>query len=81
MKTTVHIPDALLAEVQQLAQQEGTTLKALVREGLQRVVAERRSEPCFALRDASVMGRGLQPEMADASWEKLRDAIYAGRGG
>ena len=35
MKTTVQIPDALLAEIQQIATKNKTTLRALMQEGLQ----------------------------------------------
>lgn len=76
MKTTVHIPDPLLAKAQQLAESEGTTLKALIQEGLQRVVADRATRPAFKLEDGSFGGQGLNPEFADASWEKIRAAIY-----
>jgi hypothetical protein len=75
MKTTVHISDGLLADAQELARQEKTTLKAMIEEGLSRVVAERKSRAPFRLRDASFRGQGLQPEFADAPWEKIRAAI------
>ena len=76
MKTTVHIPDPLLDKAQKLAEQEGTTLKALIQEGLTRVIADRQNRPAFKLADHSFGGDGLQPEFAGASWEKIRAAIY-----
>lgn len=76
MKTTVHIPDPLLAKAQKLAEIEGTTLKALIEEGLQRVVADRETRPAFKLEDGSFGGKGLSPEFAGASWDKIRAAIY-----
>lgn len=82
MKTTVHIPDPLLARAKQLASREGTTLAALVEEGLRSVVkarSARQKEP-FELRDASVGGHGLNPEF-QGSWDAVRDAIYEERGG
>lgn len=81
MKTTIHIADALLTEAQTIAAREKTTLKALVNEGLQKVIAERQTHQPFKLRDCSVAGEGLQPEFQDASWEKIRAAIYEGHGG
>ncbi len=82
MKTTIDIPDALLAEAQELARREGTTLKALTRDGLRKVIAEKKSRKGkFKLRNASFRGEGLQAEFEGASWEKLREAIYEGRGG
>jgi len=81
MKTTVQIPDSLLAEAQRLARRERTTLKALVQEGLRRVVEEHKHQKRFKLRKASFKGNGLVPAMEHASWERLRDMAYEGRGG
>ncbi len=80
MKTTVEIPDSLLKRVRSLASQEHTTVKALVEEGLRRVTAERQQAKPFKLRKVSFRGKGLQPRMADASWQQIRDAAYEGRG-
>ena len=52
MKTTIEIPQTLLDEARKLASQEGTTLRALVAEGL------RRGLQILAPRFDS--GRGLQ---------------------
>jgi hypothetical protein len=81
MKTTLEISDPLLRDARKAAAQEGTTLRALVEQGLRKVLAERsqRHRP-FRLRKASVKGQGLQPEFADGEWERVRDAIYQGRG-
>lgn len=81
MKTTIHIPDSLLEEARKIASREQTTLKALIQEGLRKVVAEHRKPSRFRLRKASFKGKGLQPGFADASWERIRDAAYEGRGG
>ena len=81
MKTTIHIPDALLNKAQAQAAREKTTLKALVSEGLQKVLAERQTQKPFKLKDGSVGGEGLQPEFDGASWEKIREAAYEGHGG
>jgi len=81
MKTTVQIPDPLLARAKAVARDSGTTLAALVEEGLRRVVEERgRKRRAFKLKDASVGGKGLSPEYADG-WSEIRSAIYEGRGG
>jgi hypothetical protein len=81
MKTTIEISDALLKEARKAAAREGVTLRTLVERGLHRVVAETRSSAPFKLRRASFKGRGLQAEQREASWEKLRDLAYEGRGG
>lgn len=81
MKTTVQISDPLLEEAKALAAAEGTTLRELVEAGLRQVLAERRKRRRrFELRDASFTGHGMQPEFADAGWERIRDAVYEGHG-
>lgn len=76
MKTTVNLPDALLQEAQRAAAEDHTTLKALIEMGLRLALAQREQPQRFTLRDASVPGRGLQPEFRDADWARFRDAIY-----
>ncbi len=80
MKTTIEISDPLLREVRKLATRQGVTLRTLVERGLRRVIADTRPSAPFKLRRASFKGKGLQPEFNDASWEKLRDAVYEGHG-
>jgi hypothetical protein len=80
MKTTVEIADSLLHEARELAAREGVTLRALIERGLHRVVAETTPPRRFRLRKASFKGRGLQPEMRGASWDKVLDIIYRDRG-
>lgn len=82
MKTTVEIADALLAEARQEAEREGTTLRALLEDGLRRVLADRakaRGKP-FRLRDASVNGKGLQPGIREGDWDSIRERLYEGHG-
>jgi hypothetical protein len=80
VKTTVEISDALLREVRKLAAREGITLRTLVERGLHRVVAEAERPAPFKLRRASFNGKGLQPELREAPWERLRDLTYKDRG-
>ncbi len=81
MKTTVHISDALLEEARKIASRERTTIRALIEEGLRRTIADRENGREFKLRKATFKGEGLQPEAAGASWEKIREMSYGGRGG
>jgi len=81
MKTTIEISDPLLREARKLAEREGITLRALVERGLRRIVAETRPRAPFKLRRASFKGKGLQDDVRGASWDKLRDLAYEGRGG
>ena len=79
MKTTIEIPDPLLAEARRIALRQGVTLRALVEEGLRRVLRERRAAG-FRLRRASFRGKGLQPGVREGGWERVRDLAYEGRG-
>ena len=83
MKTTIHIPDSLFNEARKVANQEKTTLKALVEEGLRKVVAEHRDRKPegFKLRQAAFKGQGLQPHLAGVTWDEILDLGYEGRGG
>lgn len=81
MKTTIQIPENLFEEARKLAQRERTTMKALVEEGLRRILSERKRRGAFRLRKATFKGTGLQPPLAGASWEQIRELSYEGRGG
>ena len=81
MKTTVEIPTTLLEEARKLASRQRTTLRVLIIEGLRRVVVERKRAGTFRLRKATFKGSGLQPEVAGARWERVREMAYEGRGG
>jgi len=80
MKTTVEIAEDLFARTREVAQREGTPLRALIEEGLRTALARREQRTTYLWPDLSVTGEGLCPEMAEGSWEALRDRIYAGRG-
>jgi hypothetical protein len=75
MKTTIDLSDALAHRARELAAREGTTLRALVEDGLRRVLQERERQG-FRLREASVGGRGMRPEFETAGWDRIRDALY-----
>ena len=79
MKTTIEIPDALLAEARRVAERQGTTLRALVESGLRRVLGERRTAG-FRLRRETFGGQGLQPGVREGEWSAIRDLSYEGRG-
>ena len=81
MKTTIEISDPLLRKARKMAARQGITLGALVERGLRRVVAEEKPTADFKLRRASFKGNGLQVDQQGASWERLRDLAYEGRGG
>lgn len=80
MKTTVEIPDALLAEARRVAQLERTTIRALLEEGLRNVLGVRAQRSKFKLRKVAFGGEGLHPDLAGASWDEVR-RVYEERGG
>jgi len=81
MKTSIQIPNSLFEEARKLAHRERTTLKALVEEGLRRIISDRKQRSGFRLRKATFKGNGIQPHLADASWDRIRELSYEGRGG
>ena len=80
MKTTIELPDELLAQVRRVARSEGATLRALVEEGLQRSLEARRSMVRRHLDFPSYGGSGLTNEFQGAPWNRIRDAIYRRHG-
>ena len=81
VKTTLDISDPLLREARKIAARERTTLRALVEQGLRKIIAERKVARPFRLRKVTFKGRGLVPELRDADWDEIRDLAYEGRGG
>jgi hypothetical protein len=81
MKTTLDISDRLLREARKIATRDRTTLRALVEQGLRKIIAERKGARSFRLRKVTFKGQGLVPELRDADWDKIRDLAYEGRGG
>jgi hypothetical protein len=81
MKTTVNISDLLLDEARKVASQERTTVTSLIEEGLRKTLNDRKRKVRFRLRKASFKGKGLNPDLADAPWERIRGLAYDGRGG
>jgi hypothetical protein len=76
MKTTVDIGDDLFRRAKSLAARQGTTLRALIEEGLRFVLAQRRRDEGFTLKDAAVPGYGVQSGINEGDWEQTRDLIY-----
>ena len=74
MKTTIEIGSGLLREAKRAASREGTTLRALVEEGLRVALESRRKRKRpFRLKLVTVRGRGLQRGLA---WDLPRDLAY-----
>lgn len=77
MKTTLDLPDSLLAEAKARARMEKITLRRLVEDGLREILkSKRRPVQGFRLRDGARRLGGMRLE----SWGEIRKTIYAGRG-
>jgi hypothetical protein len=77
MKMTVDIAEVLLLRSREVARREGTTLRALIEEGLQAALAKREEKVSYRWPDLSIDGQGLVLEIEEGTWEPLRDRIYA----
>lgn len=77
MKTTVDISDALFDSARRLAMQRGSTMRALIEEGLRAVLQAHRNTPRrYTLRDASFRGDGLADGVDLGDWTQVRALIY-----
>ncbi len=78
MKTTVEIADPLLAEAKAEARRRGTTVRALIEDGLRRVIADP-LPASYVLADCSYGTGGPTNAWLGATWEAKLDVIYEGR--
>jgi hypothetical protein len=74
MKTTIEVSDVLFSSAKAHAQKNQTTLRAVIEEGLRRVLAdsEAKVKPAFKLKDASVHGKKMlisEPRQ----WQQLEE--------
>lgn len=80
MKTTIELPDELLARSKAVARREKSTLKALIEEGLHLALRARARKSVALFKLQPFQGDGLSPAFMDASWGTIRDEIYRDRG-
>jgi hypothetical protein len=79
VKTTVDIADALLERAKRYAKRTHRPLRALIEEGLQRVLKDGARRAEYRLPDQSVGRAGEKNPLESFSWSELRDEIYGGR--
>jgi hypothetical protein len=79
MKTTVEISDALLARARRYARKVGKPLRAIIEEGLRRVLQEETGPVRYRMPDRSVGQAGGTDPLESLSWQDLRDVIYSER--
>ena len=80
MKTTIDIPDALMARCKTVIGRERVTFRSLVEEGLDRVLSEHMERKPFKLKTVPFKGGGFQPGFGEQGWSQIREAAYEGRG-
>ena len=80
MKTTLEISDSILKQAKKLAREQQVTLRSLTEEGLKKVIEERSARKPQKVKPITFRGKGLSNEFHGASWERIRDAAYEGRG-
>jgi hypothetical protein len=77
VKTTLDLDDALLLRAKKLSRRTGQPLRALVEEGLRRVLEPKPpSGSTYVLPDCSVGTPGAPNPIEALSWPELRDEIY-----
>ena len=73
MKATIDIADPVLTEAKLIAAHEGTTLRALIEEGLRHVIDARAAATSgFRLRDASYGSGGGVPGIDPDDWMSIK---------
>ncbi|MBA4387981.1 MAG: hypothetical protein C0404_08365 [Verrucomicrobia bacterium] len=80
MKTTIDIADNILIRSRNVARREHRTLRDMVEEGLTLVIDTKRSQKRVPVAPVTFKGKGLSSRFAHASWERIREAAYEGRG-
>lgn len=76
MKTTIEIQDALFEQAKRYARRSRRSLRAIIEEGLRRVLTDSQPAAGYEVPDASVGDPdGIDPLEA-MSWQDLRAEIY-----
>lgn len=80
MKTTIDIHDELLARAKRHARNTGRPLRAVVEDGLRRVLTSTDAGRRYKLPDLRVGDPHANDPLDTYSWSDLRDLIYGDRG-
>ena len=80
MKTTIDIHDVLLERAKRHAKARGCTLRAVVEDGIRRVLDEPAPAVPYELEDCRVGDPDGEDPLKHYTWPELRDLIYEGRG-
>jgi hypothetical protein len=82
MKTSLEISEHLFNKVKQLAAKRGTSVRALIDEGLRLLLADVEKKQTVKPKLLTFGGDGLTDlyQGNSLSWDSLRDEIYRGHG-
>jgi hypothetical protein len=75
MKTTIEIADSLLLRAKARARERHITLRSLIEESLAATLEQ--PVRTAQVKPVTFKGNGLSREFEDASWNKIRNAIYS----
>lgn len=78
MKTTVDIADSLLERSKRQARRDGSTLKALIEEGLRDALAKREAKAGFRLHEVVFVPKAGSATSVRLDWEAIREKVYPG---
>ena len=76
MKTTIDLQDQLLKRAKRHARQSGRPLRAVVEEGLRRVLAEPKPANSYVLPDLRAGNPDARNPLDAFAWPELRAEIY-----
>ena len=80
VKTTLDIHDELLARAKRHARETGRPLRALVEDGLRRVLPSARTRTRYRLADLRAGDPDAPDPVEGYSWPELRETIYGDPG-
>jgi hypothetical protein len=80
MKTTIDIHDELLSRAKRHARETGSTLRAVVEDGLRRVLDSAGPARQYVLPDLRVGDPTAHDPLEHYSWPELRELIYGDPG-
>jgi hypothetical protein len=72
--------DGLYERLRKIAEQERTTMRCLVEEGLHSVLPKHERHEKYVFTPVTFKGNGLTEEFRAAEWGAVRQATYEGRG-
>lgn len=82
MRTSFDIPDALLRRAKAKAARQKTTVRAIVIEGMRRVLEDdAASRTRYVAADESFGSGGVREGVDLGNWEQVRALAYEGHGG